>query len=147
MRPEQKLAMAKLDGEWQDGTIRHVDEYKRRSEQILAQRAPTTLSTQTDDVYVKRNELRAELDALVDPLTKFIEKFNQQAKDLGSRVTDLENRPQLEYTGVWSGSKVYKKAQIVTFNGSMWFAHQDTFLKPGTSAEWQLCVKAGRDAR
>lgn len=59
----------------------------------------------------------------------------------------IKSVPRLEYRGVWSEAE-YQKGDAVSFGGSLWICRTDqTAAKPGTSPDWQLAVKKGRDAR
>lgn len=50
--------------------------------------------------------------------------------------------------GVFREGEAYEKGDGVTFGGSWWIAQVDApETKPGTSAEWRLAVKKGRDGR
>ncbi|WP_336747765.1 hypothetical protein [Aureimonas altamirensis] len=50
------------------------------------------------------------------------------------------------YQGVWAEGE-YQKGDMVTQSGSTFIAREVTSTKPGTSDEWQLCAKRGRDGR
>ena len=48
--------------------------------------------------------------------------------------------------GVYLESKVYQRGDGVTFGGSWWIAQKDAPEgKPGTSPDWRLACKRGRD--
>ncbi len=66
-----------------------------------------------------------------------------------SRVKALEERPVMQYHGVWLEDKAYRVGDCVTRSGSMWHCWQDdTKDKPGTSTAWQLTSKSGqKDAK
>lgn len=50
--------------------------------------------------------------------------------------------------GVYREDATYEKGDGVTFGGSWWLAQKDAPQgKPGTSADWRLAVKKGRDGR
>jgi len=50
--------------------------------------------------------------------------------------------------GVFRESEAYEKGDGVTFGGSFWIAQKDAPEgKPGTSADWRLAVKKGRDGK
>lgn len=66
--------------------------------------------------------------------------------DLIARVKQLENRPVMEYQGVYDAEKQYDEGDVVTHGGSMWHcnkAHTGEF----SNEAFTLCVKKGRDAR
>lgn len=48
--------------------------------------------------------------------------------------------------GVWR-ERSYEKGDGVTWAGSWWIAQGETESKPGTSGDWRLAVKAGRNGR
>ena len=48
--------------------------------------------------------------------------------------------------GVWR-ERSYEKGDGVTWAGSWWIAQGETESKPGTSSDWRLAVKAGRNGR
>jgi hypothetical protein len=50
---------------------------------------------------------------------------------------------------VWQRAVEYTKGSVVTWDGNMFVAVKDTQPtdQPMTCDSWQLCVKAGRDAR
>jgi ketosteroid isomerase-like protein len=56
--------------------------------------------------------------------------------------------PALLDRGVFKEGAVYEKGDGVTWGGSFWIAQKDAPEgKPGSSPDWRLAVKAGRDAR
>lgn len=52
-----------------------------------------------------------------------------------------------EYKQIWQPDVVYSKGDFVTLGGSLWHANKETAEKPGTSDDWTLAVKKGRDGR
>jgi len=48
---------------------------------------------------------------------------------------------------VWQPSEQYWKNNFITHDGSVWVCLRDTEGKPGTSLDWQLAVKKGRDGK
>lgn len=61
----------------------------------------------------------------------------------------LEQRPDVRYRDVWRAENSYREGHLVTFGGSIWHCNQTgTTAKPdGTSDDWTLAVKRGRDGR
>jgi hypothetical protein len=51
------------------------------------------------------------------------------------------------YRGVYASADEYKRGDLVTFDGSMWHANEETRERPGKSSAWTLAVKRGRDAK
>jgi hypothetical protein len=94
--------------------------------------------------------------------------FQAELGDLGVRLATLETRapipgppgppgrdgidgkdgaPGLRYLGVHVAGKTYDMGDLVTAGGSAWYCSRTTTGAPGTSPDWQLMVKRGRDAR
>jgi hypothetical protein len=63
------------------------------------------------------------------------------------RVSALERRAVPKYLGVWRANSSYSEGALVTENGSLWHCNKETDSKPGTNADWTLCVKRGRDGK
>lgn len=55
--------------------------------------------------------------------------------------------PGLVYRGVYATGKRYDVGDVVTYAGSAWHCGASTLRAPGTSGDWVLMVKRGRDAR
>lgn len=51
------------------------------------------------------------------------------------------------YRGVFVDAKAYELGDVVTWAGSMWYAHETTTSKPGETKAWQQCVQRGREGR
>jgi len=64
---------------------------------------------------------------------------------LEQRIEELERHP-FRYVGTWEAG-AYDKGEFASHSGSLWFCHAPTSSKPGTSDDWQLCVKKGRDGK
>lgn len=64
------------------------------------------------------------------------------------RLLALEQRSTLSYEGVWDDEKQYQPGNFVTVGGSMWHAQRPSKgVRPGTTTDWVLAVKSGKDAR
>jgi len=67
---------------------------------------------------------------------------------LRARIQALEkSQTKLAYGGVWKADREYDVGTLCTFDGSLWHANTKTSDRPGTSGEWTLAVKRGRDAK
>jgi hypothetical protein len=53
----------------------------------------------------------------------------------------------LNYLGVYVHGKTYDAGDLATDDGSVFYCCRTTEAAPGTSKDWQLMVKRGRDAR
>lgn len=58
-----------------------------------------------------------------------------------------DGAPGVRYLGVHVRGKTYDVGDLVTAGGSAWYCGRTTTAAPGTSGDWQLMVKRGRDAR
>lgn len=79
-------------------------------------------------------------------------KADRRADDLERRLAALERRLESErkgfyYRGTYAEGESYEEGDFVTDHGSMWACLTATKARPGTSDDWQLAVKAGRDRR
>ena len=70
-----------------------------------------------------------------------------QVEALEARIAALEERPAMKYAGVWREGVGYEPGAVATYDGSMFHCDKATTTRPGTSADWTLCVKHGRDLR
>jgi hypothetical protein len=99
----------------------------------------------------------AELeDALAKELIDLIRQHVAVVtKPLRDRIEELERKivelqtKGVEYKGVWQRACSYERGAIVTSDGSMWACVQNVGpnTRPGQSQNWQLCCRAGRDAK
>lgn len=56
--------------------------------------------------------------------------------------------PAIIHRGIFKKDAAYQPGDLTTWGGSMWLAKNDTQNKqPGTSTDWQLVVKCGRDGK
>lgn len=65
---------------------------------------------------------------------------------LERRIEQLEKSP-LEYSGVFEAGRTYRRGQLTTRQGSIWFCNSETASRPGDDDSWTLACKRGRDAR
>lgn len=89
---------------------------------------------------VMKSVLKDVADTFRSEDAKLLEK-------LEARITAIENRPTMQYRGVWEADGRYQPGDVVTDSGSMWHANCSTTARPGASSDWTLCVKHGRDLR
>ena len=47
------------------------------------------------------------------------------------------------WQGAFADGKQYRELSFVVSAGSLWVSKVTTTTKPGTNADWQLCVKKG----
>lgn len=65
--------------------------------------------------------------------------------EMAARLEALEARPAVKYLGVYQQGKAYGAGNMVTDAGSVWHADRATMARPGSSDDWTLAVKRGRD--
>lgn len=99
--------------------------------------------------------MRAAASKIKSESEKLREEMNQQRvadaerfATLHRRIDQLEEaRREFRYCGTWQRGASYREGTFLTDDGSLWTCLRDTSARPGTSADWQLCVKRGRDGR
>jgi hypothetical protein len=70
------------------------------------------------------------------------------AKAFGDALRHEYCLPMLIDRGVYKSGQQYERFDVVTYGGALWIAQKDsTETAPGTSDEWRLSVKRGRDAK
>ena len=53
----------------------------------------------------------------------------------------------LNYVGVYVAGKTYDAGDLATDDGSVFYCARMTTARPGTSHDWQLMVKRGKDGK
>jgi predicted nuclease with TOPRIM domain len=92
-----------------------------------------------------QNDELTALQARVAALENEARETPGGSNDLEERIATLEERPMLEYAGVWT-PREYHRGHVVTSDGGMWFCKAVTRSEP-PGPDWQLCVKAGRNGK
>lgn len=94
---------------------------------------------------VSREDLREVLKGLAPAIKDYV---RNEIAPIQKRLTEIETKG-VEYRGVYQRAISYQRGALVTHGGSMFCAIKDVTqgVVPGQSNDWQLCVKAGRDAR
>lgn len=82
---------------------------------------------------------------------RYAPAFEEIAGSLGAlieRVGRIERElDDFDWKGVWDEGAHYVKRNSVSFGGSLWLCRKNTTSKPGSSDDWKLIVKRGRDGR
>lgn len=73
-------------------------------------------------------------------------------EDLQARMEEMFREVQVRtlfdsHRGTYKRGESYRKADVVAWGGSTWGAMAETMAEPGTSPDWQLLAKKGRDGR
>jgi hypothetical protein len=93
-------------------------------------------------------------EVMVDGVQSVVAEMNDD-RDLvlrtvltsGAESVQTATLPVMVWRDIYVASKQYRKDDVVTSGGSMHIAVRDTTAVPGTSSDWKLCVKHGRDGR
>lgn len=84
---------------------------------------------------------------LEDLSSVLVETVERAVASLRNEImTELAKR-SVEYLGVHQEGRTYTRGSFTTFQGSLWHCNKQTSAKPGTSADWTLAVKCGRDGK
>lgn len=94
---------------------------------------------------VTRNDLREMMKGIAPVIKEYVQC---EIAPIRKRLIEIETKG-VEYRGVYQRAISYQRGALVTHGGSMFCAIKDVTqgVVPGQSNDWQLCVKAGRDAR
>lgn len=94
-------------------------------------------------VVIVRGIASAEVEYPSERTMRTVFTYTDGAKT----VTEVRYPGPLD-KGIFREGEAYERGDGVTFGGSWWIAQVDApTTKPGTSAEWRLAVKKGRDGR
>jgi hypothetical protein len=108
--------------------------------------SPDTLVTRI--VPIKRRPRKSKPAAsdvdLFEQMGRSIRKMVERSlAPLRERIAELEAK-QVTLDGVWKDGETYRERCLVTHRGGLWESKKpDNRDRPGTSAAWQLRVKAG----
>ncbi|MBS0245496.1 MAG: hypothetical protein JSR61_02670 [Proteobacteria bacterium] len=81
-------------------------------------------------------------------LTFALEAGAAERRRLELRVAELEERPDIEYRGVFEPGATYQRGHFATDDGSVWFCNRETKTRPSEGgSNWTLAVKRGRDGK
>jgi hypothetical protein len=88
-------------------------------------------------------------DMLGDAILPIVNAAKYRIAQLETRVAELEQRPGIDYRGIWAEQTLYGEGQFVTHGGSMWHAKSASISRrPGSDpSAWVLVVKRGNDGR
>ena len=112
----------------------------------------------------------AELEAAGGRSAIALDGVTASLGDLGNRLAVLEQRApvpgpvgpegppgpagrdgldgkSLNYVGVYVAGKTYDAGDLATDDGSVFYCARMTSARPGTSHDWQLMVKRGKDGK
>lgn len=86
------------------------------------------------------------IEGLVTALAPVIkEHMAAEIAPLKAEISELRSR-SVKYLGVWR-QREYSEGSMVSDDGSVWHCEKRTTTRPGTSADWVLAVKRGRDGK
>ena len=80
--------------------------------------------------------------------TRILMQHRDAIRKERARIDALEaEAAQRAYCGAWQEGKTYRRHNTVTRNGNLFICLVDeTRQQPADGRDWQLCVRAGRDA-
>jgi hypothetical protein len=86
----------------------------------------------------------ASLECCIDALFK---KHGGILDNLIGRIETLEQRPTVQYKGVYTDEAAYVPGHMVTHNGSVWHCKSACQGQKPPGNCWTLAVKRGKDAQ
>jgi hypothetical protein len=89
----------------------------------------------------------ARLEQMINRNGPIVQAVGDLAEHLGSRLHALEQRPAVQYRGVWQDSEPYTPGHMVTHNGSIWHCKSACQGQKPPGNCWTLAVKHGRDGK
>ena len=94
-------------------------------------------------------QFKAHAERMVAAIKHYVARaLDARYSALDARIKALEERPVMQYRGVWSAERgAYPAGSFATHSGSVWHAHATTTSRPGDDDSWTLAVKHGRDLR
>jgi hypothetical protein len=113
------------------------------AEQRVLARAQVAEQIQTKQIHA--------LQAKIAQLEEFIFGTNDSSLEsvLAQVVTALRqeiearDRTRLRFCGIHEAGRVYGPGNLVVRGGGLWHCNEETRTVPGTTSDWQLCVKSG----
>ncbi|GEP61044.1 hypothetical protein [Reyranella soli] len=85
--------------------------------------------------------------ALAKPLIAHEEQLDALAKEVAELRAAQTKTLADSFRGTWIAGTVFARGSLVTHDGSLFLAMVDGSEKPGTSSEWKLVTKRGRDGK
>ena len=82
-----------------------------------------------------------DVEAFADAI---VETIKGAVAPLVARIEQLEQRPELQYRGVYEDNQAYGPGCLVTKGGSLWLCLAATAIAPGSDSNWRLIVKQGK---
>ena len=110
------------------------------------------LSSRVVDLLLKQDHANAKVFAeYIETVEKRLVESTRKIQNLEKELAEQKAAPPPtladSYAGVWQPS-LHRRGAVVTMDGSLWIAKAAaTEAKPGTSDDWQLMVKRGRDGK
>ncbi|MPZ31447.1 MAG: hypothetical protein GEV13_10695 [Rhodospirillales bacterium] len=91
------------------------------------------------------------LDGIAPAVANLLSPMAKRIKELEATVTALQqaNEKTLadSFRGAWMAGTVFARGSLAVHDGSLWIALANSDQKPGTSADWKLICKRGRDGK
>jgi len=103
----------------------------------------------TDDLLaeLKGVPVPGHMDGLMRCVFAMLEPLIHEVKTLRAQVNAIEEKG-IRFCGTYQRAMDYQRGSVVISGGSSWVALKASpHGEPGTSPDWALMAKAGRDAR
>jgi hypothetical protein len=102
------------------------------------------------DGITRVQDMQAWATALGEVLPEY---FAHHVQPLLARIDALEKAaaagPNLAdvFKGTWMPGTVYSRGSLSVWDGCLWLSLVDSNQKPGTTADWKMITKKGRDGK
>lgn len=90
------------------------------------------------------DNLIGQIEGLGSWTSKELDRRDQVIGRLQARLAELEQRQAegMRYAGIWEAGSECQAGDVTTHAGTVWYAHEATTDKPGTTAAWQMMAKS-----
>ena len=123
----------------------HLNKQKRLAQKAAAKPAQAAAAPAPKKAkqFVTLRRHQADMKMIADLVGTAIAEYVAQ---LEKRIGELEGE-KMKFVGVWKRGQAYSKGSFATHQGSGWHCNADTTAEPGTSPDWTLGIKRGRDGK
>ena len=98
--------------------------------------------------FIEKAKPKSWITTISYLIATIVEKQRAERVKLEKRIDALESlQKSFRYRGVYSGALYYDQGNFVTWQGSLFHCNKFTKALPGSSDDWSLCCKRGRDGK
>ncbi len=135
--------IAELEGGWEALERAETDVHAAAADALDARDSLKKLGPLGEVVAGHEEGFDATTDVVLAHKRRFLEIY-EEISDLRAQTTrSLADA----HRGTFETGQTYRRGDLLTHSGGLWLALADGTDKPGTSEQWRLIVKAGRDGR